>query len=57
MNIMIHHETNRKLGDALNVIENMDDDWKYVPGVVNMIQGWMRVDVYDEDGDLVVKGF
>ena len=33
----------------------VDDDWKYT--VVDCKNGWGRIDVYDEDGELVEKGF
>ncbi len=42
---------------ALDFVKAVDeeDDWTYV--VVDCKNGWSRIDVYDEDNELVVKGF
>jgi len=36
-------------------VQQFDDDWTYK--VVDCKNGLGRIDVYDEDGGLVVKGF
>lgn len=43
-----------KAVEFVNTVDG-DDDWTYV--VVDCKNGLGRIDVYDEDNDLVVKGF
>ena len=42
---------------ALDFVKNVDadDDWTYV--VVDCKNGLGRIDVYDEDGELIAEGF
>ena len=57
--ILKHHEKLHNLTETMTLLADVDsdDDWSYRVGMVNMIQGWARIDVYDEDGELVAKGF
>lgn len=44
-------EKAHEVADAMNA----NDDWTYT--VIDHKNGLGRIDVYDEDGELVVKGF